>query len=161
MSITTKEIYNIKRFIELNHSTVIKGNMKLQSSKREIESKIQNLINANKEITMKLDAHESLVVEMTETTNKYKKSGYLKYRQRNNKDSNSQNFAKYTKQEFLTAILHYKERYDNGIMVLNDETRKYKKKVWYKWIWRREIEHTLLCIRQQEVNRFQEILWSI
>ena len=137
MSITTKEIDNIKRFVELNQSAVIEGNMKLQSSKRKIESKIQNIVNANKEITSKHEELESLVVEMTEMINKYKKPGYSKYRQRKDKDANSQNFAKYTKKEFLAAILHDKKRYDNGIMVVNDGTRIYKKKVWCKWIWRR------------------------
>ena len=95
-------------------------------------------------------------------TNKYKKSRNSKYRQRNNKDANSHNYAKYIEQEFLTAILHYKKRYDNIIMDLNDRTRIHKKEIIMQVdIEKREIEHTLLHIRQQEVDRFQEILWII
>ena len=137
MSITAKEIENIKRMIDLNHSEIKEGNKKTETNKREIDSKMQNIINAHKEIAGKHEALESLVVWMTEKIQEYKTPVNSKYKQKSGKDNIHRDKTKFNKQEFLTAILHDKKRYDNGIMVMNDGSRMYKKKIWCKWIWKR------------------------
>ena len=73
----------------------------------------------NKEIEIKHEALESLVVGMTENINKMQENKQDTIQ----KNRNKSNYKKITMQkEFLSAILHDKKRFDNGVMVLNDGT---------------------------------------
>ena len=112
----------------------------------------------NKEIEIKHEALESLVVGMTENTNKMQENKQNTIQ----KNRNKSNYKKKTMQkEFLSAILHDKKRFDNGVMVFNDGTRLYKKKVWCKWIWARERWNTYYYVYENKklmyFRRFYEI----
>ena len=112
----------------------------------------------NKEIEIKHEALESLLVGMTENTNKMQENKQHTIQ----KNWNKSNYKKITMQkEFLSAILHDKKRFDNGVMVLNDSTRLYKKKVWCKWIWARERWNTYYYVYENkklmDFRRFYEI----
>ena len=126
MAITTQEIDNLKKIISTNHKITIEDNKKFDSLKTEIDSRMQNTIDAFKSISQKHEALESLVVDMTTAQMHQENPDNTKFKQ---------NYS--TKQGFLKAILHNKKRYDNGIMVLNDGSSFYIKKVWWKWTWRR------------------------
>ena len=126
MALTTQEIDNLKKIISTNHKITIEDNKKFDSLKTEIDSRMQNTIDAFKSISQKHEALESLVVDMTTTQ---------KHQENPDNTKSKQNYS--TKQGFLKAILHNKRRFDNGIMILNDGSSFYTKKVWWKWTWRR------------------------
>ena len=50
MSITTQEIDNIKRIVEVNNKTTANENQKQKDVIRDIENRIQNIINKQKEM---------------------------------------------------------------------------------------------------------------
>ena len=78
MSITTHEIDNIKRIVEVNNKTTANENQKQKDGIRDIENRIQNIINKQKEMWMKHEALESLAVGMIESSqNKQANNNYL------------------------------------------------------------------------------------
>ena len=78
MSITTQEIDNIKRIVEVNNKTTANENQKQKDVIRDIENRIQNIINKQKEMWIKHEALESLAVGMIESSqNKQANNNYL------------------------------------------------------------------------------------
>ena len=70
MTNTSEEIENIKKIIEVNYKVTITENKKDELSKKDMESKIQYVINMNKELILKHEELESLVIGMTENSPK-------------------------------------------------------------------------------------------
>ena len=78
ISITTQEIDNIKRIVEVNNKTTANYNQKQKDVIRDMENRIQNIINKQKEMWMKHEALESLAVGMIESSqNKQANNNYL------------------------------------------------------------------------------------
>ena len=61
---TQKEMENIKKMIELRSKLIKKENEELKLVKEETNTKIQNIVNAYKELTIKQDAVERIIAEI-------------------------------------------------------------------------------------------------
>ena len=64
MKDTQKEMENIKKMIELRSKLTKKENEELKLVKEDTNTKIQNIVNAYKELTIKQDAVEKIIAEI-------------------------------------------------------------------------------------------------
>ena len=65
---TTQEIDNIKKIVETNHKSSVEVKEKINNITRDVDIRIQNIINIQKEITSKHETLKSLVEGMIEKT---------------------------------------------------------------------------------------------
>ena len=80
MSVTTQEIDNIRRIVELNHQAKINENQRQENTIKSIENRMQNIIDKQKEIWMKHESLESLITGMIEYSQKYPIKEYSGYK---------------------------------------------------------------------------------